>query len=102
MNTTNLLLATGLVAIMLATPAMAETRLVFDGAGASGVNQPQSGSWFSLKVLDLDFDGVNEASIYTPVASSTGIVLGTAQATGIDRSWAIHGTDWIRQTRRRN
>ena len=76
-----------IIGLMLTGPADADIRLVFKGSGVPGTNQPESGSWFSLKVLDLDFDGAMESSIYTPVSSDEGIIVGTAQAEGIDQKW---------------
>lgn len=60
------------------------TQLSITPAAAGGLTQPVSGSYFSMLVGDIDFDG-NPDTIYVPVSSAglDGILLGSTQeATG--------------------
>ncbi|HSH28862.1 MAG TPA: VPLPA-CTERM sorting domain-containing protein [Thiohalobacter sp.] len=72
-------------AVMLASGAanaalVDGSTLSFTPAASGGTSTPASGSWFSMRALDLDGNGVPETDIFTPISSLNGIVLGTAQA----------------------
>ena len=79
-----------------------------------GTSQPPAGtgSWFSMKALDLDFDQIPETSVYVPIGGFNGLNLGTTQlASGshggpvdgtelpdIDNPWGFFGNTGMHQT----
>lgn len=77
----NIMKKTAIATALLVASTGAQAALVdgsvmdFTGAASGGLTQPASGSYFSMAVGDINFDGIPDI-IYIPVNSVEGIILG--------------------------